>query len=41
MQVLIKPNIQTGEPEPNIIDGKYHDKDNFFLNNALSYVKLN
>ena len=35
MHVLIPPNIETSDPELNMISNKYQDKDNFILNYSL------
>ena len=35
MHVPILPNIEISKPGLKIISGKYHDKDEFILNNIL------
>ena len=41
MHILISPNIESGDPELNVISDKYQDKDNFIRNSALSDIKRN
>ena len=38
---MIPTNIETGEPQINIIFDKYQDNYNIILNNAVSDVKWN
>ena len=39
MHILIPPNIETSEPEINMIANKYQYKDKFILNNTIIDLK--